>query len=108
MAKGILTLDDSISKEKVEEQINQEDNAVWKDKMNFNNFIVIASDIPTSMQVEITMGFKNQKTDQPHNAATVKGQVFVTDWFRAKEIMSKSKEELYDAFIAKDETIILE
>ncbi len=108
MAEKNLVLDDSISKEKVEKQINDPNNPVWKNKMNFDNFIVIATDIPTSMQVEITIGFKNKHTKEPHNPGTIKGQVFVTDWYRAKEIMSKSKKELYDAYIAKDKTIIIE
>lgn len=103
-----IILEDSIQKNQVEGKINDTRNAVWKDHMNFDNFIVIASDLPESLDVEITMGFKNPDAEDQHNPATIKGQHLHVDWFRAKEIMSKTKEELYEAYIAKDKTIILE
>ena len=71
-------------------------------------FIVIAEDVPASFDVAITLGFKNPTVDDQHKSGTIKGQTIHVDWLRAKQIMSKSKEELYEAFIAKDKTSIIE
>lgn len=77
-------------------------------RYTFDNFIVIYKDVPNSMQVIIKFGFKNPNADDPTNISTIDGQELLVDKFTAGLIMQKTKKELYDAFLAKDATIVIQ
>ena len=84
------------------------ENEVWKNKISYDNFTVIKTDIPESMSCTITVGFKNPTVEDPTNPDTVLGQQLTVDWFRAKEIMNMTKKQIWDAFMAKDSTKVLD
>ena len=67
----------------VETRIDAEANEVWKGHLNLDNFIVIREDIPNSLEVKISMGFKNPTVTE-NTSKTITGQNLYVDWFPRK------------------------
>jgi len=102
-------LTDKKTKTEVESDLEKNANSVWKGKQNIDNFIVICEDIPQSLECEIVMGFKDPNVESNKiTSSNISGQHIYTDVFTAQTIMAKTKQELYDTYIAKDDTQIIE
>lgn len=108
MSQHERSLNDEESVEQVEQRINNTDNQIWAGNMNLDTFVVIVTHHPEAFEATIKMGFKNPVAENPDNPGTVRGHVFNVDVMRAEEILDMSREELYNKYMEKSKTIILE
>lgn len=103
---------DSKSSIDIEAQMNEDNknDKVWKNQFKIENFIIVCTDRPNSLECVITMGFKNptDEVKDKTNPDTISGQQLNVDIFTAKIIMAKPKQELYDLFMQKNNTEFIE
>lgn len=101
-------LNDAENADAVEARLNNEANEFWKGRVNIDNFVAIFTHHPGAFHVTVTMGFKNTDAQNPDNPNTVLGHVFNVDPVYAESLMSIPVEELYQRFMEKSSTRIIE
>ena len=104
----VRILNDAENAEAVEARLNNEANEFWKGRVNIDNFVAIFAHHPGAFHVPVTMGFKNPDAKNPDNPNTVLGHVFNGDPVYAESLMSSPVEELYQRFMEKSRTRIIE
>jgi hypothetical protein len=104
----VRILDDAENADAVEARLNNEANEFWQGLMNIDNFVAIFTHHPGAFHVSVKMGFKNPEAQNPDNPDTVWGHVFNVDPVYAESLMSLPVEELYQRFMEKSSTRIIE
>ena len=101
-------LNDAENEDAVEARLNNEANEFWKGRVNIDNFVAIFPHHPGAFHVTVTMGFKNTDAQNPDNPNTVLGHVFNVEPVYAESLMSIAVEVLYQRFMEKNSTRIIE
>lgn len=104
----VRILDDAENADAVEARLNNEANEFWQGNINIDNFVAIFTHHPGAFHVTVTMGFKNPNAQNADNPNTVLGHVFNVDPVYAESLMSLPVEELYQRFMEKSSTRIIE
>ena len=92
----------------VDARINNEANEFWKGRVNLDNFFAIFTRHPGSVHVTGTMGFKNANVENTDRPNTVLGHVFNVDPIYAESLKIVPVEDLYQRFMEKSSTRIIE
>ena len=103
----VRILDDAVDAESGEALLNNEENQLWKGRVNIDKFVAIFTHQPGAFHVTGTIGFKNpnaQNADNPNNEL---GHVFNVDPVYAESLMSIPVEVLYQIFMEKSRTRII-